>query len=142
MSQTCTPDIVVSGYAVRYLLKYVNQELKDKLVLLQTARGDLDHAWGVLETMPAGLIASPRAPLVTAGLASFGLDVGPGGAAGDVVRIADSVANLEYAVRTHELLKRWFARALQLHIVLSVIFYLLLAAHIGSGVYFGLRWLR
>ena len=134
--------VVVSGYAVRYLLKYVNQELKEKLVLLQTARGDLDHAWGVLETMPAGLIASPRAPLVTAGLASFGLDVGPGGAAGDVVRIAESVANLEYAVRTHELLKRWFARALKLHIVLSVIFYLLLAAHIGSGVYFGLRWLR
>lgn len=134
--------VVVSGYAVRYLLKYVNQEIKDKLVLLQTARGDLDHAWGVLETMPAGTISLPRAPLVTAGLASFGFDVGPGGAAGEVTRIAESVADLEYAIRTHELLKRWFARSLKLHIVLSVIFYLLLVSHIGSEIYFGLRWLR
>lgn len=36
--------VVVSGFAVRHLLKYVAQELTDKLVLLQTARGDLDSA--------------------------------------------------------------------------------------------------
>jgi len=29
-----------------------------------------------------------------------------------------------------------------LHIVSSVIFYGLLALHIGAGIYFGLRWLR
>ena len=45
--------VVVSGFAVRYLLTYVNQEIKDKLILLQTARGDLDSAWGVLENSPA-----------------------------------------------------------------------------------------
>lgn len=134
--------LVVSGYVVRYLLKFVNQEIKDKLVLLQTARGDLDHAWGVLETMPAGASSLPRAPLLTAGLASFGFDAGPGGAAGDVTRIAESVADLEYAIRTHDLLKRWFARTLMVHIVLSVIFYVFLALHIGSEIYFGLRWLR
>jgi len=134
--------VVVSGYAARYLLKYVNREIKDKLVLLQTARGDLDHAWGVLETMPAGSTSLSRTPLVTAGLASFGFDVGPGGAAGEVTRIAESVADLEYAIRTHEALKRWFARSLKLHIFFSMIFYVLLALHIGSGIYFGLRWLR
>ena len=52
------------------------------------------------------------------------------------------VADLEYAVRTHELFKRWFSRSLKVHIVLSVILYVLLALHIGSGIYFGLRWLR
>jgi hypothetical protein len=52
------------------------------------------------------------------------------------------VANLEYAVRTHELLKRWCGRWLKLHLGLSVILYVLLALHIGSGIYFGLRWLR
>ena len=40
--------VVVSGFAVRYLLTYVTHDIKDKLVLLQTARGDLDSAWGVL----------------------------------------------------------------------------------------------
>jgi hypothetical protein len=134
--------VVVSGFAVRYLLTYVNQEIKDKLLLLQTARGDLDSAWGVIESSPADRGALPKAPMVAAGLASLGFDVGSGGAAGDVTRLAESVADLEYAVRTHEFFKRWFARALKVHIVLSVILYLLLALHIGSGIYFGLRWLR
>ena len=44
--------VVVSGFAVRYLLTYVTHEIKDKLLLLQTARGDLDSAWGVLENTP------------------------------------------------------------------------------------------
>jgi hypothetical protein len=134
--------VVVNGFAVRYLLKYVNTEIKDKLVLLQTARGDLDSAWGVLENSPAEMRALPQAPLFAAGLASLGLGLPSGGPAGDVTRIAESVADLEYAVRTHELFKRWFGRSLKLHIVLSVILYVLLALHIWSGIYFGLRWLR
>lgn len=134
--------VVVSGFAVRYLLTYVNQEIKDKLVLLQTARGDLDSAWGVLENSPAEMSALPKAPVVVAGLASLGLALPSGGPAAEVTRIAECVADLEYAVRTYELFKRWFGRSLKLHIVLSVILYVLLALHIGSGIYFGLRWLR
>ena len=56
--------------------------------------------------------------------------------------LAESVADLEYSVRTDELLRRWFSRALKGHIVLSVALYVLLIAHIASGIYFGLRWLR
>jgi hypothetical protein len=134
--------VVVSGFAVRYLLTYVTHEIKDKLVLLQTARGDLDSAWGVLENSPAEIRALPKAPLLVAGLASLGIELPYGGPAGEVTRTADGVADLEYAVRTHELFKRWFGRSLKLHIVLSVTLYLLLALHIGSGIHFGLRWLR
>ena len=134
--------VVVSGFAVRYLLTYVNQEIKDKLILLQTARGDLDYAWGVLANSPAEMRALPKKPVMAAGLASLGIDLPFGGPAGEVIRTAEYVADLEYAVRTHELFKRWFGRSLKLHIVLSVILYLLLALHIGSGIYFGLRWLR
>ena len=134
--------VVVSGFAVRHLLTFAAQEITDKLILLQTARGDLDSAWGVFEKSPAEIRASPAAPLFTAGLASFGVELPVGGPAGEVARIAESVADLEYAVRTHELFKRWFNWSLKLHIVLSVILYGLLALHIGSGIYFGLRWLR
>jgi hypothetical protein len=134
--------VVVSGFAVRYLLTYVTHEMKDKLALLQTARGDLDSAWGVLENSPAAMRALPKAPVLAAGLASLGIEIPFGGPAGEVTRTAEGVADLEYAVRTHELFKRWFGRSLKLHIVLSVILYLLLALHIGSGIYFGLRWLR
>ena len=132
--------VVVSGFAVRYLLTYVNQEIKDKLILLQTARGDLDSAWGVLENSPAEMRGLPKAPLLAAGLASLGLGITSGGPAGEVTRIAESVADLEYAVRTHEFFKRWFGRSLKLHIVLSVILYVLLGLHVWAGIHFGLRW--
>jgi hypothetical protein len=134
--------VVVSGFTVRYLLTYASQEITDKLLLLQTARGDLDSAWGVLEHAPAEMRALPKARLLAAGLASVGIEIPFGGPVGEVTRLAESVADLEYAVRTHELLKRWFGRSLKLHIVLSVILYALLTLHIGSGIYFGLRWLR
>src|ERR1019366_6537898 len=118
--------VVVSGFIGRYLLTYVNQEIKDKLLLLQTARGDLDSAWGALKNAPAELRRLPRAPRLAAGLASLGLDLQIGGLAGEVTRLAESVADLEYAIRTHELLKGWCSRWLKLHIVLSVMLYVLL----------------
>ena len=132
--------VVVSGYAVRYLLTYVNQEVKDKLILLQTARGDLDHAWGVLENLPPEQSAPPRAPFLLAAMANIGIDLSPGGPTGEVTRTAEAVADLEFAVRTHELFKRWFAWSLKLHIVLSLLFYVLLGLHIWASIYFGLRW--
>jgi hypothetical protein len=134
--------VVVSGFAVRYLLTYVSHDITDKLLLLQTARGDLDSAWGVLENSPAEMRSFPKAPVLVAGLASLGFELPSSGPAGEVIRIAESVADLEYAVRTDELLKRWFGRSLKLHIVLSVVLYVLLAMHIMSGFYFGIRWLR
>ena len=132
--------VVVTGFMIRYLLTYTGHEIKDKLVLLQTARGDLDSAWGVLENSPAETKALPKAPFLAAALAAFGLDLSPRGPAGEVTQLAESVADLEYAIRTHELFKRWFGRALMVHIVLSVILYALLILHIWSGFYFGLRW--
>ena len=132
--------VVVSGFIGRYLLTYVNREIKDKLLLLQTARGDLDSAWGVVENSPVEMRGLPRAPLLTAGLASLGLDLSPGGPAGEVTRCAESVADLEYAVRTHEFVKRWCGRWLMLHLVLSVTLYVLLGLHVWASIHFGLRW--
>lgn len=134
--------VVLSGYAVRFLLKHCTSEIADKLVLLQTARGDLDHAWGVLEKSTAQTGLLPPAPVEAAGPAPLGLPPRPGGgAAGEVTRIAEAVADLEYSVRMHEFLKRWFRRAVTLHIWLSIGLYVLLALHIGAGIRYGLRWL-
>jgi hypothetical protein len=133
--------VVVSGFVVRYLLTYVNQEVRDKLLLLQTARGDLDSAWGVIENCAAEGKSLPKSRFLTAGLASLGIDLSTaGGPAREVIRLAESVADLEYAVRTHELFKRWFGRSLKLHIILSVILYVLLGLHVWAGIHFGLRW--
>ena len=133
--------VVVSGFVVRYLLTYVAHDIKDKLLLLQTARGDLDYAWGVTENLPPEMRGLSRASTLTAALGALGFEVSAGGPAGDVIRIAESVADLEYAIRTDELFKRWFARSLKLHIVLSLILYVLLGLHIWAGIHFGVRWL-
>ena len=133
--------VVVSGFTVRYLLSYVTHDVKDKLLLLQTARGDLDHAWGVLEKSPPELRGMPKAPLLVAGLASIGIELSPAGPAGEVTRVAESVADLEYAIRTDEIFKRWFGVSLKLHIVLSIVLYVLLGLHIWAGIHHGLRWL-
>ena len=134
--------VVVSGIVLRYLTPFVNLDVKDKLLLLQTARGDLDHAWGVLEKSTAGQKGLPReeSSLATS-LASLGLSPTPDETAGRVTILAEGVADLEYSIRTHELLKRWFSGTLTIHIVLSLAMYALLATHIASGIYFGLRWL-
>lgn len=133
--------VVVTGYVLRYLTRFVSLDIKDKLLLLQTARGDLDSAWGVLEKSAEERKGLPKAPLLTAGLGSLGLSFPSDSPAGQVTILAESVADLEYSIRTDELLKRWFSRALIAHIILSVAMYALLAAHIAAGIYFGLRWL-
>ena len=113
--------MVVSGYLVGYLHSYVGKEIKDKNILLLTARGDLDNAWGVAEKSQTVKAFRPS---------------------DNILKIAASVADLEYAIKTHEIFKRWFARALRLHIIVSVAFYVLLGLHIWSGIHFGLRWLK
>ena len=82
----------------------------------------------------------PKTPVLAAGLVSLGIELPSGGPADDVIRTAEGVADLEYAVRTHELFKRWFGRSLTLHIATSCAFYVLLLLHIWSGIHFGLRW--
>ncbi len=131
--------VVVSGIVLRYLTPFVNVDMKDKLLLLQTARGDLDHAWGLMEKAAAGKKGLPQEAALTASMASLGLLTAPDNSAGHTIVLAESVADLEYSIRTHELLKRWFSGTLTLHIVVSIVFYVLLAAHIVSGIYFGLR---
>ena len=94
----------------------------------------------MLENTPLERRGLPKLPLLAAGLASIGIDLSSGSPAGEVTRTAEAVADLEYAVRTHEFFKRWFARSLKLHIVLSVLLYGLLGLHVWAGIHFGLRW--
>lgn len=134
--------VVVSGYAVRYLLPYVSSDIKEKVVLLQTARGDLDCAWGTLEQSTAGEASARRLSVIETSLLSVGASVPSDRDSSRVAQLADAVADLELAIRMDELLKRAFRWSLKLHIAFSVSLYLLLAMHVGASIYFGLRWLQ
>ena len=51
------------------------------------------------------------------------------------------MADLEYAVKTHEVVRQAFGCWLACHIIISLLLYMLLALHIWAAWYFGLRWL-
>ena len=59
-----------------------------------------------------------------------------------LLALSESIADLEYAIKTHEKFKTWFSKWLRFHIVISVILYALMALHIYFAIYFGLRWLE
>lgn len=58
------------------------------------------------------------------------------------VRLAGSIADLEYAIKTHQLAKRRTKGWLNVHIATSVAFYILLVWHIWSQIYYGITWFR
>ncbi len=139
---------VLSGFTGRYFLSYSSKEIREKqaeLNLLATQYNQLISEIGqqpkseVTEVVPGNFISrafnsfvgtqrialSPKSPL--------GLRI---------VRLTESIADLEYAIKTHELLKRRTARWLRIHIITSLAFYILLILHIWSAIYFGLRFLK
>jgi hypothetical protein len=60
----------------------------------------------------------------------------------EVVKLAVAVSDVEYSIKTHDLFKKLFSHWLKIHIVMSFIFYVLLFLHVGSEIYYGLRWFQ
>ena len=135
--------VVLSGFVGRYLMGQTSQTIREKREMLtqlevayrQTAGQVAAHPEQVALLRPVGGFWSR----LVAGL------IMPRSAAAASVpvralRLSESIADLEYAVKTHETVKRVFAAWLKLHILISFILYGLLALHVWAGVYFGLRW--
>jgi len=137
---------VLSGYVGRHLLGYVSLELHEKQDLLNTLATLYNQTVAELARQPDPIVTFAASHGLFSRLLSRSLVPatvpGQGTAALSyrAVHLAESIADLEYAIKTHELLKRRCARWLQVHIATSCTFYSLLLLHIGSGIYFGLRW--
>ncbi len=133
--------VVVSGFVGRYLMSKINREIKEKRAMLAEANAQYESALQALRDHPEEAARPGRSSMCWRGLF---LRADTGGASGGTgvraVRMAESVADLEYAVRTHQTFKRAFAKWLKLHIALSMVLYVLLGLHIWSAIYFGLRW--
>lgn len=134
--------VVASGFVGRYLMSKINREMKEKRAMLKEARVQYDQCIEQVQSQPqeASLASHFRSLPARLLLLASGdsKPAEPGGLR--AVRLAESVADLEYAVRTHQLFKDAFAKWLKLHIFLSCVLYVLLALHIWSAIYFGLRW--
>jgi hypothetical protein len=137
--------VVLSGYVGRHLMKQVALEIYEKKELLTRLEAAYRQTAGEVGARPeqaaflgslAGFWSRLFAGLVLPATPAAGALAAPVRA----LRLADAIADVEYAIKTHETFKWWFAAWLRVHIVTGVVLYGLLALHIWAGVRYGLRW--
>lgn len=138
--------VVMSGFVGRYLMSQFSQTIREKKEMLTqmelayraTATELAEHpeqaslvrnSSGFFVRLAAGWLITPGAAAAAATPVSL-----------RAIQLASSIADMEYAIKTHETFKRWFASWLKFHIVISFVLYGLLAMHVWAGIYFGLRW--
>ncbi len=140
--------VVVSGFVGRYLMQQFSTEIREKNAQLQVLKEIFDRTQNELA-------ASPQQALAIRSFTGFFSRLAAGlfleeetrphrGAAAQsprtMLRMTDAIADLEYAIVTHEKFKNWFGKWLKFHIIISFVLYGVLALHVWAGIYFGLRW--
>ena len=135
--------VVLSGFIGRYLLSQTSRTIREKRETLTQLEVAYRQTAGELAAHPEQLALLQPVTGFWRRLVA-GLLMPRSAAAASVpiraLRLSESIADLEYAVKTHETVKRLFATWLKLHILISFILYGLLALHVWAGIHFGLRW--
>lgn len=138
--------VAVSGFVGRYLMVRISTDMRGQQKLLAGLRVAYDRTAGELVREPeragrlrpfSGFLSRLAAPFFISEPTSA--DLLP--VAMRALHLSESIADVEYAIKTQAVLKQSFARWLVCHIVIAVILYGLLAVHVWSAWYFGIRWL-
>ena len=144
---TMTLLVVVSGFIGRYLMSGFAKEIRKKKVMLTELQMAYDKAVVAVGANPATANSlRPFTGFFSRLMAGFFLhesSTEPSVTRADsitLVRLAESIADVEYSIRTHEDFKQWFGKWLKFHIVMSFVLYALMFVHVYYAVYFGLRW--
>jgi hypothetical protein len=135
--------VVISGYVARYFLALVARALrgrKSELATLKIAFAALPRSSSEGAASPPGRPAGKRTWLGIL-LVPEVPGVAPEDGAPDAAAMASAIADTEYAIRSEEVANSLFGASLKLHIAVAIILFALLALHIWSGLYYGLRWL-
>lgn len=138
--------VVVSGFTGRYLMSQFSDTIHEKKEMLTQLELAYRETAAELAARPEFIaVVQPFAGFLSrlfAGilLTSKGASLAAAPAPVRALRLAESIADLEYAIKTHETFKRVFKVWLKLHIVLSFTLYALLGLHVWSSIHFGLRW--
>ncbi|MCW8399427.1 hypothetical protein OQJ26_11565 [Legionella sp. PATHC038] len=137
---------VFSGFIGRYFLAYTAQELHEKKEMLNVLAYEYNKLVNQLSQQPNTKLTSaathhflsraahglfvPEKPFMETNtplsLRTMGL--------------VESIADVEYAIKMHEALKRRTRYWLYCHIVSSCAFYLLLTMHIWTEIDYGITW--
>jgi hypothetical protein len=136
---------VLSGFVGRYLMSQFSSEIRDKKKILADLQADYHRIADSLCQHAKQPIAdlAIRQPILDFLLLFTGMSEqhNNNGRSAILLQLVDAMSDVEYSIKIHETFKLWFARWLKFHIVISLILYTLLIFHIGSEIYFGLRWL-
>ncbi|MFQ5734460.1 MAG: DUF547 domain-containing protein [Planctomycetaceae bacterium] len=143
--------VVISGFVGRYLMSRFSSEIREKRKTLAQLEAAYRHAAGELANQPdREQLLRPFAGVFGRLTAGFFMREGvvavsarpnsPSTDVGTMVRLSESIADVEYAIKTHETFKTWFGKWLKIHILISIILYLLMALHVWGAIHFGLRW--
>tara|TARA_R110002096_G_scaffold150182_22_gene311992 strand:- start:391 stop:1164 length:774 start_codon:yes stop_codon:yes gene_type:complete len=142
--------VVVSGFVGRYLMNQFSQEIREKKSMLTALQTEYQQAADEMAVDPgraellrpfSGFFGRLLASLfvhasVTEPINSSSSVSSPA----TLLHLSESIADVEYAIKTHEEFKAWFGKWLKFHIVISIALYLLMGLHIWAAIHFGLRW--
>jgi len=136
--------VVLSGFIGRYLMSGIGKEIREKKDMLTELRNDYDVAVKKLDESGHLKSLKGAGPVRATVLRIFAPLFQRSGDSTEVevVQLAGSIADVEYAMRTHRLFKNVFSKWLKLHILISVVLYLLIVLHVFAEFFFGLRWLN
>ncbi len=112
---------VATGFVGRYYLAQVGQDLRDQQKELAVLRNRYDSLVLAAADLEDQAVVDPS---------GLPLD-----------ELLGAMSDLEFVITSREILKRTLARWIVVHIAASIVLYVLLALHIWSAIYYGLRWL-
>lgn len=135
----------LSGYVGAHLLGRVSLELREKQDLLSRLSTAYNEAVRELSSVTDPVIIAAASRDLLSRLRTFAMprsvrEKGSGNLPLRAVRMAESIAELEYSIESHERIKRAASVWLKLHIATALAFYALLALHVWAAIHFGLRW--
>lgn len=136
--------VALSGYLGRYLLGQLSTDIRqmkaDRERLLaahQALAQELGNHPDATATLRRNSSLLGRAAALFVARDDQGVTRLPSRA----MRLAESISDLDLAIKTHGTAKSLFSRWLACHIVIAIVLYSLLFVHIWSAWYFGIRWL-
>ncbi len=138
---------IASGYVGRYLLSHVLRDMSDQRRLSSALEIIYSNQVKAIEQHPDEVsllksVSGPFSKLFATYFFRKSLATDTLQRTRDILDLTESLADVEYAIRSHNVFKKLFSRWLKFHIVLSLIFYSLLFLHVTGEIYFGLRWFQ
>ncbi|MDD1516960.1 iron reductase [Bradyrhizobium sp. DASA03005] len=119
--------VVVTGFVGRYYLPQTAMELRQQQSHLATLRSAYERC--------AAAMSPDRDPRDGGGMHALALQDVP------LLQLVDGISDLETAIGSSEAVKAIFMQWIGLHVLAAIVMYALLAVHVATEVYYGLRWL-